>query len=60
MCGVVNDDDDDDDDDDNNNAEVERKKIYDEWEKNRFTGEVWEWEKRGTTGKHQARQVAKL
>jgi dual specificity phosphatase 12 len=24
----------------------EKKNIYEEWEKNRFTGEVWEWEKR--------------
>lgn len=26
--------------------EVERKAIYDEWEKTRFTGEVWEWDQR--------------
>jgi dual specificity phosphatase 12 len=26
--------------------EEERRKIYEKWEKSRFTGEVWEWEAR--------------
>jgi len=51
MCGVVVDND--------GNADVERQKTYEQWEKHRFTGEVWEWEKRGT-GKQQGREVAKL
>ncbi|KAF7450588.1 CDC14 protein-tyrosine phosphatase [Pyrenophora tritici-repentis] len=35
------------------NDDRDKKRIYKEWENNRFTGEVWEWEKRG-------REVAKL
>jgi dual specificity phosphatase 12 len=25
----------------------EKRRVYEEWEKGRFTGEVWEWEERG-------------
>ncbi|KAE8833469.1 hypothetical protein PTNB73_05143 [Pyrenophora teres f. teres] len=39
MCGV--------------DGHGDKKRIYEEWEKNRFTGEVWEWERR-------AKEVAKL
>jgi dual specificity phosphatase 12 len=28
-------------------SEAAKRKIYDEWEKGRFVGDVWEWEKRG-------------
>lgn len=38
MCGVG--------DDEEREREMERKRIYEEWEKSRFTGEVWEWEAR--------------
>jgi dual specificity phosphatase 12 len=27
-------------------SEDEKKKIYEEWEKSRFTGEYWEWDQR--------------
>lgn len=37
----------------------EKKAVYDKWERNRFTGEVWEWEKRGRE-KDMGRQGAKL
>jgi dual specificity phosphatase 12 len=42
-----------------NDGEAKRR-IYEEWEKNRFTGEVWEWEKRQSGGEKKGFVESKL